>query len=379
MPAATPRPATPIDRENAVKTVTDGVKGLVGITNDLFSDRPGFIQGGGGSWPLADAVRSVSQYNCRQWARADKSGFSARVNAGNAALCNPYLDDIGMLPDDGSFPAPWLGGQCATSYSVPIWVRQVDGSEGVVTNLSVTGPISSITRTFVSPNVYRFDVVGAGGSAATTTQPNLTFGAEPRSGFYDPVGTPNDCGNPPGDDYEAPGSTTGGPSPDTNITINIPGIGPTTVTVEPNEDGDPVVCFIEAGVCVEIPISGGGQTAPPSGPPPGGGTAGTPQATGEGGEAEDDAPEGEMLWGLKINITSFPANPNEYAPGVYRAVCYVYIGDDDGLDHDPAGAMLRDGQFVFAERDYLTKWKVVANDDYNLTVTPYYKPQEQSP
>jgi hypothetical protein len=53
------------------------------------------------------------------------------------------------------------------------------------------------------------------------------------------------------------------------------------------------------------------------------------------------------------------------------------MGDEDGLDHDPAGAMLRSGQFVLAERNYLTKWKVTANDGYNLSVTPYYKDAEQ--
>jgi hypothetical protein len=85
-----------------------------------------------------------------------------------------------------------------------------------------------------------------------------------------------------------------------------------------------------------------------------------------------------MLWGLRIDIDTVPLGAKLYAPGVYRGVAYIYMGDDDGLDHDPAGAMLTDGQFVLAERDYLTKWRVAANDGYNLTVTPYYKPMQAS-
>jgi hypothetical protein len=134
---------------------------------------------------------------------------------------------------------------------------------------------------------------------------------------------------------------------------------------------------VEAGVCVEIPISGGGATGAPAGPPPGGGQPGEPVETGVGGDAEGEAEDGEQLWALKINIIAFPPNPNEYAAGVYRAVCYVYLGDSNGLDHDPAGSMVRDGQLVLAERDYLTHWQVAANDLYNLRVTPYYKPMEQ--
>jgi hypothetical protein len=81
-----------------------------------------------------------------------------------------------------------------------------------------------------------------------------------------------------------------------------------------------------------------------------------------------------MLWGLRIGVLEAPSSARQYAPGVYRGACYVYMGDSDGLDHDPAGAMLRDGQFVLAERDYLTRWRVAANPGYNLRVTPYYKP-----
>jgi hypothetical protein len=83
-----------------------------------------------------------------------------------------------------------------------------------------------------------------------------------------------------------------------------------------------------------------------------------------------------MLWGVKVAITTAPPNANQFAPGIYRGVCYVYMGDANGLDSDPAGATMTSGQMVLAERDYLTKWRVVANAGYNLSVTPYYKDSE---
>jgi hypothetical protein len=52
------------------------------------------------------------------------------------------------------------------------------------------------------------------------------------------------------------------------------------------------------------------------------------------------------------------------------------MGDANGLDNDTAGATMASGQMVLAERDYLTKWRVVANDGYNLSITPYYKDTE---
>jgi hypothetical protein len=53
------------------------------------------------------------------------------------------------------------------------------------------------------------------------------------------------------------------------------------------------------------------------------------------------------------------------------------MGDENGLDHDPAGAMLRSGQLVLAERDGLTKYRVSANVGYSLTVTPFWRTPEE--
>jgi hypothetical protein len=55
------------------------------------------------------------------------------------------------------------------------------------------------------------------------------------------------------------------------------------------------------------------------------------------------------------------------------------MGDENGLDHDPAGAMLKSGQLVLAEKEGLTKYLVSANLGYDLTITPYWRePRKES-
>jgi hypothetical protein len=83
-----------------------------------------------------------------------------------------------------------------------------------------------------------------------------------------------------------------------------------------------------------------------------------------------------VLVGLKFRIVQVPPHAREFAPGVYRGAAYIYMGGDDGLDQDYAGSMLRDGQFVFAEKENLTCWRVDANVGFKLVVTPFYREVE---
>jgi hypothetical protein len=387
-----------------VKAINDGVRSTLGFTGDMFADRPGFIAGGGGNWPLADAVRQVSQFNCRQWARSDKSGFSAAVNTGNSTLCNPYLQSIGMLPPEGDMAPEYKGGQCpGVAYGARYTWRAAAGAAGT-DYTPASGQFVPGSRTLYGPLTYLgWRAVGAGSTIcgnpgqgsfevagfSATGVPQVwglnQGGATCRPGdpvieglSFERIDGQSECGNPE-PLYTPPGTPASDPGDGPNITVNIPGIGPTTVTVNPGPDGNPIVCYEEVGLCVEIPIGDGGVGAGDGGSPPGPPVAGTPGSTGDGGEDEGDAPEGKELWALRIDINSTPLGARPYAPGVYRAVCYVYMGDENGLDHDPAGSMLRSGQLVFAERDGLTKYRVAANIGFNLTVTPYWRtPEEQT-
>ena len=119
-------------------------------------------------------------------------------------------------------------------------------------------------------------------------------------------------------------------------------------------------------------------TLPPSPPPGDQGTAGSPESATPGSPAEGEAPPGEVLVGLRLDLVSTPVHPNTYAPGVFRGAAYIYMGGPEGLDQDYAGSMLSDGQFVFAEQDNLTRWRVAANIGYSWSVTPYYREVKES-
>jgi hypothetical protein len=78
-----------------------------------------------------------------------------------------------------------------------------------------------------------------------------------------------------------------------------------------------------------------------------------------------------------MDLVSAP-DGRQLASGVYRGGAYIYMGGEVALDQDFAGALLRDGQFVYAEKDNLTKWRVAANMGFNWNVTPYYRQAEES-
>lgn len=377
----TSRPQTQKDKDDIADSVLDGLGDLLFGSPSLLFDRPGFIASPPSGSPLPDAVRSISRLNCRIWAASDKSSYSTRVNTGNANLCGPYLSDIGELPPDGDVGPPFTGGQCVTAYAVN-WsaVRPgfstVNGGQGGLYG-PLGGPVERSVngqRTYFLPN---FDALGNPRETQlfndTTPDQNAIFSI---TSVVRQFGGVDDCGDPPGE-IRPPGTSTPQAPIPPSIPIQVPGFGPVTVTVNPDVDGDPQVCFEEIDTCVVVKPPGDGSPAPR--PPGDVGEPAPPQDTGEGGDSEGEAPEGSVIGALKLNVFASPPWAREYRPGVFRGACYVYMGTDDGLDHDPAGAMLRDGQVVLPELDNLTKWQVRANNGFNIRVTPYYIPVEDTP
>jgi len=303
---------------------------------------------------------------------------------GNKALsyekvCRPYLDSVGA----GSGPTikkPFSGGQCATEYLVHGQLGGQDQAIGGLTPRLMTGPITFLGREEIAtpgnpfPDSRRtlFNFQAAFGPSTVTVVWRASQEA-PRTVRVERIdGQPDDCAPvPPIVTDPTPNPNPPTPiapitiAPDIDIDVNV-SIGPNgiaiinvgtgPITIDPFGDDD------DGG-------GGGGGGLPPGDV----GEPGDPVDTSEGGEAEDEAPEGEVLVGLRIFILSAPKNANLYRPGVYRGVCYVYMGTSEGLDHDPAGAMMTEDQFVFAEKDNLTKWKVLSNKGYNLRITPYYR------
>lgn len=300
--------------------------------------------------------------------------------------CRPYLD--GTDPTAGpALTRPFNGGRCAGTYYF-VTVRFYNTSTGAVSGQTVRegfGPVSIGTSgnqapgpgapspgagfTYYPGRDLRFNGVGniSLGGVWAVRQPWEIVSVVPRGS------EPNNCGDPPPDVRQprpiadpTPPPFRFNPSPNIDVDVNV------NVGV----DGR-ITVNVGTGPIVIDPFPDGGGGGGPGGgggerPPGDVGAPGTPQNTGAGGAAEGEAPSGKVLTGLKVNLLTVPKNRNEYAPGVFRGVCYVYMGTPAGLDHDPAGSMLRDGQFIHAEKENLTRWAVNANLGYALRVTPYY-------
>ena len=323
---------------------------------------------------------AAARQGCRRY--ADNPGeYSGRRQARVERACRPYLDNIGY-GEPPEIELPFRGGQCAAKYIVGFTLDPSFPGQSTGTIL-VVGPVRGIREETQSNGSRRVFLQANSGGVFSGECSNVVNPTGPQDiflGSYTPSGpgsarinflTPcsgDDCGNPDPIIFPPKPPSTPGPTrepftrvPDIDVDIEVTvnpdltididfGVGP--VTIDPFGDDD-----------------GGGGTGGP-------GTPGSPEGTGLGGDAEGEAPEGQVLTGLRISFVEPPIGGKEYAPGVYRGVCYIYMGTPDGLDHDPAGAMLRDGQFVYAEKDYLTRWLVTANMGYNLLVTPFYRPAE---
>lgn len=388
----------------------DLVAGLVGRT---FEPDAGVTLGGQPvrDWlagpaptnPISAIQHAAGRRACDSWARGEGSGIPPAREAFMRDTCQPYIASIGTMPEGATFQPPFTGGRCTgTIYSLSLGAGvqdYLDGSElgsgslpfGPVGGVVFAGPVSSAKTeprslgTTGLPQSWRLRVIsGAGVTNLIDINPTdiapVGGRTERRLTSFSAVftrvsGGADTCGSPP-PEWQAgrPGSNI----PDSTPIPSPPGFGIPFpgITIGLNPDGTINVDFGDGGPPSEVDPGqgepGGGGT--PAGPP----EAGTPGVTGEGGEEEGEAPPDKELYGLKIEIDSAPSYAKEYSPGVYRGVCYVYMGGDEGLYHDPAGAMMESGQFVLAEREGLTKWRVTANLGFNLTITPYYRtPKEE--
>ena len=378
-----PRSITSADKEAMAALVEAAIKRLflpdAGVTLNGQPVRA-FLAGTAPTNLWSKLQWDVGREACRRWASGKTDSILPSRESFLRDTCTPYITAAFGAPSPAVVTSAVIGGQCVgTSYFVPVEVFNTTTQQwGVQTNLSgCFGPITSIVVTSESQfsSTLRVSCNNSSGTPVQRTSQQNVEALRLRAGTIGVSGGgyAGLCGNAPA--TWAPGTPSSGvpgpaPIPDP---VGVPWLFP-PVTVALNPDGTITVSF--GGGTAPITIDPGIEPSLPSLPPPGGGTAGTPVATGVGGEADGDAPSGKMLWGLKVTITTAPANANQFSPGIYRGVCYVYMGDENGLDNDTAGATMASGQMVLAERDYLTKWRVVANDGYNLSITPYYKDTE---
>ena len=339
--------------------------------------------------------QATARQYCRRYAD-DPGALPGAVGVVVENICRPYLGAIGY----GTAPeirVPFDGGQCDEIYLVTLRGTQGNGVVGGPFTRRVHGPIGG-ARFANEDGTFRGQLFcrainNNANNCGPIVPAELAWRGVGLSGQGFNGGTleilnivpcdgTDQCGSPPPEILPpGPPPTPGprreryNPGPDIDIDIDIEinpdgsfdvdfGIGP--VTVDPFPEPSP-----------------GDEPGGPTGPPPGDvGAPGGPVETGpgspggEGGDAEGEAPPGSVLTGLRLEVLSVPDQRKRFTPEVLRGVCYVYMGVPGLLDHDPAGAMLTDDQFVFAEKENLTAWRVRANFGYNIRVTPYYREVE---
>lgn len=326
--------------------------------------------------PIQATVRAA----CRVYARKGV-GNSPLLDSTMGNLCRPYLDSIGESPTPGALTGEAFdGGQCSgTTYQVSCQTTVfANGLCQPTTNpfsLQVPGPVRGPFTDSVSPPPGGPLCGGAAGTRVylrTGPSQNITvlaggsFGARISGLSVTPVTGPNNCGDQPLD-YTPPAPRPG--LPPYRPTAPVPGTGDEVeVDFEFNPDGSITVQL--PGLGVETTIGGGGG----DGRPPGDiGQPGSPVDTGEGGADDGEAPPGQVIGALKLNLVDPPPSASEFYANVYRGGAWVYMGTTDGLAVHEDGGFLTDGQLVFPKQENLTRWRVVARVGFNWRVTPYYR------
>ena len=329
--------------------------------------------------------------------------------------CRPYLGDGAPTPDP-----EWTGGQCDTKYWVNIASKQVNsiigsvgtgtcsGIKDIALTVSVHGPIGAIRTTNVVACLG--GVIGGADTGIslfchgkTNANPNGTGTVYSRTtnptwvqvttgvGYANPSivsvsrkdGLADDCGslNP----TRPRKSPTAPPDPGPNP----PGGGqpPTWSPRGPVFHPGPIESPYDEPDSPVPPIDpwnprGGGPDDPfygPDHPKPGDpGEPGNSEETTDGGEVDGEVPDGHELVSLLVEVTHSPNGANKYSGVYYRAVCWVFMGNEEGLDMDYAGSMMGDHQLVLAETSGLTHWRVKANLGYSVRVTPFSREVESS-
>lgn len=281
------------------------IKGLL----DLESSIGDFIANGP-STGIQGWARDKYRQRCNQF--ANLPGWARALGLGSAAslgrVCQPYYDNQGK--DGPAVVPPFTGGQCTFGYTIPLQSRQVDGSFGTVTNLTLNGPIVSITSTLVATFTMRYRATNAAGGFDQRDVNFLSFGAEPRTRFLSPTpssGGPDTCGDPPGDLQPGTNPPTDPgplPGPEPSDDPSNPS-GPPLLPVPPYQDP------IGGPTPIEAPPDATGGSSSDEGQPGSNDNvgAGIPVDQGDGDSPQTDfgtPPAGKVWVGCLLNF-DFPS------------------------------------------------------------------------
>lgn len=342
-------------------------------------------------------IQSRNRRACRQHARNEAAGLYSDLGALRRPryerVCRPYLDSINEGPtSEGSYGPPFTGGQCSNrNYEVFAVMNIGSGLPGDCTTFpnrritpvgGVIGPIRGIRY----GSGFATDGVTPVQTAVLLHGQNQEFDLGARFlgcplPYYSDISVvaqgsgPDNCGNPPGE-YTPPGYPTNLPPIGPPDTDNPPPGGDGEDDVEVDPDGNIRIC--ENGDC-SSPTSPGGGGDPSEDP---GEEDGGPQENDPNNPGDDDitgcASEGQILTGIKIEITQTPPAEVPGAGGLYRKVCWVWMGPrQDQLDLVVDGRYLEDGQFVIPDSNNCRCYKVRPSPLWGLRVQAYSRPEKE--
>lgn len=364
----------------------------------LFNDAIDQLRDGEGAYlrdgmpegAVARVGQAVGRAACRRFG-ANPVGATLVNSERFERACRPYLDSI--TPGNGLGTAlPFTGGQCqGLTYRAvgqlqwDIFIgntgQTISNSEEAATEFIFVGPVTGQRPIYSNPGsvgprdfIIEFQTGAGPITAFFRTNPistNSVSNARFTGTFELADGTDGGCGFPP------PVIVQPRPQPDPiepPFRFNpVPGID-IGVDVTINPDGTISFDLGDGPTSVDPFAEDDDNSGIITGPPPGDqGQPGGAGDTGAGGDTDGDAPAGQILVGLKMDLLNTPPDRYLVAPGVYRGGAYIYMGGDIALDQDFAGSLLMSGQFVFAEKENLTKWRVKSNTGFNWRVTPYYR------
>lgn len=335
--------------------------------------------------PAPGSVGAVVQSRLRQvcddWSRYPEwvQGLPSTAARQTSDVCKPYLESLGSGDPQLSSPM-FTGGQCPG-----VLYRVVVSGVRVFKN-GFQSPYSSTLTNRTGPILFV-------GRQDTATQARVVVTASPPSGTTIVVteslssiasisinttvtrmdNAPDTCGNPPSPIVPNPNPR---PDPRTDPLYEPPDVTNPERPIIPLPDiTDPFGRLVELpGVLLDPWWSPSNVGAGGTDGNPNPGEPGVSVDTGQGDVAEGEAPEGQRLTGVEVEVLSAPMNARRVQNVVdppYIGACYVRMGYEGLLSLDPAGQLLGSGDFFVAPPDS-THWQVQATLGYNLRITPHY-------
>lgn len=350
--------------------------------------------------PMNKWGQEVLRRTCRRFARSNVPGIGVVNSPIWGAVCDPYLDSISEGPTSGgSYAPPFTGGQCqAIRYSVtasgtytqsnqctnpenPSQQQPWQFSRSCTAIGGIYGPITGLSEYSQGNGLVglRINWIDPDGSPANTSLFNNSCSLKGGYSINSLTvtrcdGQPDNCGNPP-NQYNPPQYPTNLPTIGTP-TNPAPGLGDDwDVTINP--DGTFNVCYSNQGCTPNI--NPDGSTPDPSEDP--GEEDGDPNENNPNDPTDDItgcASEGQILTGIKIEITQIPVGENPGSGGFYRNVCWVWMGpSQDQLDLVTDGKFLESGQFVIPDSNNCRCYRVRPSPLWGLSVQAYSRPEKE--